>query len=50
MSRFSQKVIICNGMSLKFVILFFNESDLVVSKLQMMQTKPQKITLTDGSI
>lgn len=37
------KVIICNGSDFKTLYpQLFNESDLVVSKLQMMQTKPQQ--------
>jgi hypothetical protein len=48
--RSFSKVIICNGMSLKVVSKLFLISDLVVSKLQMMQTKPQKNYTLDGSI
>ena len=37
------KVIICNGSDFKTLYpSLFNESDLIVSKLQMMQTKPQQ--------
>jgi FAD dependent oxidoreductase TIGR03364 len=47
----ASKVIICNGS--EFKILYpelFNKSDLEVSKLQMMQTKPQKNYVLPGSI
>ncbi len=47
----ASKVIICNGN--EFKVLYpeiYNKSDLVVSKLQMMQTKPQKNYKLDGSI
>ena len=50
-SFFAKKVIICSGSEFKtlFPELFFN-SDLEVSKLQMLQTKPQKNYKLDGSI
>ncbi len=50
-SFFAKKVIICNGSEFKnlYPELFFN-SDLEVSKLQMLQTKPQKNYKLDGSI
>ncbi|WP_271406497.1 TIGR03364 family FAD-dependent oxidoreductase [Tenacibaculum soleae] len=45
------KVIICNGSDFKTLYpLIYNNSDLVVSKLQMMQTKPQKNYALNGSI
>jgi FAD dependent oxidoreductase TIGR03364 len=45
------KVIICNGNEFKNLYpKLFNESDLEVSKLQMMQTKPQHNYKLDGSI
>lgn len=47
----SDKVIICGGH--EFKILYpkvFNESDLVVTKLQMLQTKPQGIYSLPGNI
>lgn len=38
----AEKVIICNGSDFKALFpKIYNENDLVVSKLQMMQTKPQ---------
>ncbi|RSC96201.1 TIGR03364 family FAD-dependent oxidoreductase [Tenacibaculum singaporense] len=47
----ASKVIICNGSDFKTLYpLIYNESDLIVSKLQMMQTKPQKNYQLDGSI
>jgi FAD dependent oxidoreductase TIGR03364 len=47
----ARKVIICNGNAFKNLFpSLFNESDLEVSKLQMMQTKPQKNYKLDGSI
>lgn len=47
----ASKVIICNGNEFKNLYpKLFNESDLEVSKLQMMQTKPQKNYKLDGSI
>lgn len=50
-SYFAKKVIICNGSEFKSLYpeLFF-KSDLEVSKLQMLQTKPQKNYKLDGSI
>lgn len=50
-SFFAKKVIICNGSEFKnlYPELFFN-SDLEISKLQMLQTKPQKNYKLDGSI
>lgn len=47
----SSKVIICNGSDFKTLYpSIYNESDLIVSKLQMMQTKPQKNYQLKGSI
>ena len=47
----ASKVIICNGNEFKNLYpKIFNESDLEVSKLQMMQTKPQQNYKLDGSI
>ncbi len=47
----ASKVIICNGSDFKTLYpSIYNESDLIVSKLQMMQTKPQKNYQLDGSI
>tara|TARA_R110002167_G_scaffold25714_9_gene89005 strand:+ start:4182 stop:5342 length:1161 start_codon:yes stop_codon:yes gene_type:complete len=47
----ASKVIICNGSEFKTLYpSHFKESDLVVSKLQMMQTKPQKNFHLPGSI
>ena len=47
----ASKVIICNGNEFKNLFpTLFNESDLEVSKLQMMQTKPQQNYTLDGSI
>lgn len=47
----SEKVIICNGSDFKALFSsIYNKSDLVVSKLQMMQTKPQKNYKLQGSI
>ncbi|MGY0407290.1 MAG: TIGR03364 family FAD-dependent oxidoreductase [Polaribacter sp.] len=44
-------IIICNGNDFKALYpTIYNKSDLVVSKLQMMQTKPQKNYILDGSI
>jgi len=50
-SFFAKKVIICNGSEFKnlYPELFFN-SDLEVSKLQMLQTKSQKNYKLDGSV
>ncbi|CAM2981039.1 TIGR03364 family FAD-dependent oxidoreductase [Flavobacterium frigoris] len=48
---FATKVIICNGS--EFKVLFphlYNNSDLEISKLQMMQTKPQKNYTLNGSV
>lgn len=48
---FARKVIICNGNAFKNLFpILFNESDLEVSKLQMLQTKPQQNYTLDGSI
>ncbi|WP_370424815.1 TIGR03364 family FAD-dependent oxidoreductase [Tenacibaculum dicentrarchi] len=47
----ASKVIICNGVDFKTLYpSIYNNSDLVVAKLQMMQTKPQKNYTLDGSI
>lgn len=47
----AKKVIICNGNEFKNLFpKLFNESDLEVSKLQMMQTKPQQNYKLNGSI
>ena len=47
----ASKVIICNGSEFKNLYPeLFNKSDLEVSKLQMMQTKPQKNYVLPGSI
>jgi FAD dependent oxidoreductase TIGR03364 len=47
----ASKVIICNGNEFKNLYpKLFNESDLEVSKLQMMQTKPQQNFKLNGSI
>ncbi|WP_299104332.1 TIGR03364 family FAD-dependent oxidoreductase [uncultured Tenacibaculum sp.] len=47
----ADKTIICNGSDFKALYpTIFNESDLVVSKLQMLRTKPQKNYRLDGSI
>jgi FAD dependent oxidoreductase TIGR03364 len=47
----ASKVIICNGNEFKSLYPeLFNASDLEVSKLQMMQTKPQKNYTLNGSI
>ena len=47
----ASKVIICNGNEFKNLFpKLFNESDLEVSKLQMMQTKPQHNYKLEGSI
>ncbi|WP_426092410.1 TIGR03364 family FAD-dependent oxidoreductase [Flavobacterium sp. DSR3-2] len=47
----ASKVIICNGNEFKNLFpKLFNESDLEVSKLQMIQTKPQQNYTLDGSI
>lgn len=48
---FAKKVIICNGNEFKNLYPeLFSKSDLEVSKLQMLQTKPQKNYKLDGSI
>lgn len=48
---FAKKVIICNGNEFKNLYPeLFSNSDLEVSKLQMLQTKPQKNYKLDGSI
>ncbi|SHM39400.1 TIGR03364 family FAD-dependent oxidoreductase [Flavobacterium saccharophilum] len=45
------KIIICNGSDFKILYPeIYNSSDLVVSKLQMLQTKPQNNYKLDGSI
>lgn len=47
----ASKVLICNGSDFKTLYpSIYNESDLVVSKLQMMQTKPQGNYRLNGSI
>ncbi|MDC6366244.1 MULTISPECIES: TIGR03364 family FAD-dependent oxidoreductase [Flavobacteriaceae] len=47
----AKKVIICNGSDFKTIYPdLFQNSDLEVSKLQMMQTKPQKDYVLNGSI
>jgi len=47
----ASKVLICNGNEFKNLFPeVFNTSDLEVSKLQMMQTKPQKNYVLPGSI
>ncbi len=47
----AKKVIICNGNDFKSLYPeMFNESDLVVSKLQMMRTKPQGDYRLKGSV
>lgn len=47
----ASKVIICNGSDFKTLYpSIFNESDLIVSKLQMMTTKPQQNYKLNGSI
>jgi FAD dependent oxidoreductase TIGR03364 len=47
----ASKVIICNGSDFKTLFpSIFNESDLIVSKLQMMATKPQQNYRLKGSI
>ena len=47
----ASKVIICNGNDFKTLYpSVYNESDLIVSKLQMLQTKPQKNYQLNGSI
>lgn len=45
------KIIICNGSDFKILYPeIYNNSDLIVSKLQMLQTKPQHNYKLDGSI
>ncbi|CAL2074560.1 TIGR03364 family FAD-dependent oxidoreductase [Tenacibaculum sp. 190524A02b] len=45
------KTIVCNGSDFKALFpTIYNESDLIVSKLQMLQTKPQENYKLDGSI
>ncbi|QTE21323.1 TIGR03364 family FAD-dependent oxidoreductase [Polaribacter cellanae] len=45
------KTIICNGSDFKALFpIIYNQSDLIVSKLQIMQTKPQKNYKLNGSI
>lgn len=47
----ASKMIICNGSDFKILYPeIYNNSDLVVSKLQMLQTKPQNNYKLDGSI
>ncbi|RKR04829.1 FAD dependent oxidoreductase TIGR03364 [Flavobacterium sp. 90] len=47
----ASKIIICNGSDFKILYPeIYNNSDLVVSKLQMLQTKPQHNYKLDGSI
>lgn len=47
----ASKIIICNGNDFKILYPeIYNNSDLVVSKLQMLQTKPQNNYKLDGSI
>ncbi|WP_111309189.1 TIGR03364 family FAD-dependent oxidoreductase [Confluentibacter sediminis] len=47
----ASKVIICNGSDFKTLYpSIFNESDLIVSKLQMMATKPQENYRLKGSV
>lgn len=47
----ADKIIICNGSEFKTLFpRLFEESDLVVSKLQMMQTEPQQNYRLNGSI
>lgn len=47
----ASKVIICNGNDFKTLYpSIFNESDLIVSKLQMMATKPQQNYKLKGSV
>lgn len=50
-SFLAEKILICNGSDFKILYpKLFSESDLVVSKLQMMQTKPQPNYRLKGSI
>ncbi|MGQ7947338.1 TIGR03364 family FAD-dependent oxidoreductase [Flavobacterium sp. WC2509] len=47
----ASKIIICNGSDFKILYPeIYNNSDLIVSKLQMLQTKPQNNYKLDGSI
>lgn len=47
----ASKIIICNGSDFKILYPeIYNNSDLIVSKLQMLQTKPQRNYKLDGSI
>ncbi|WP_264551116.1 TIGR03364 family FAD-dependent oxidoreductase [Flavobacterium sp. N2038] len=47
----ASKIIICNGSDFKILYPeIYNNSDLIVSKLQMLQTKPQQNYKLDGSI
>lgn len=47
----ASKMIICNGSDFKILYPeIYNNSDLIVSKLQMLQTKPQKNYQLNGSI
>ena len=48
---FAKKVVICNGSEFKYLYPeLFKNSDLEVTKLQMMQTRPQKNYSLKGSI
>lgn len=48
---YAEKVLICNGSDFKMLYPeIYNESDLEVAKLQMLQTKPQQNYKLDGSI
>ncbi len=50
-SLFGAKAIICNGSDFRLLYpQLFEESDLVVSKLQMMQTRPQPAYILPGSV
>jgi len=50
-SFLAEKILICNGSDFKILYpKLFAESDLVVSKLQMMQTKPQSNYRLKGSV
>lgn len=47
----ASKIIICNGSDFKILYPeIYNNSDLIVSKLQMLQTKPQPNYKLDGSV
>lgn len=47
----ASKIVICNGSDFKILYPeIYNNSDLVVSKLQMLQTKPQNNYKLDGSV